>query len=101
MKKYLLSIVLVVVMMSSFAGGKKPYYVKVKPSHPTVVVNMGPGPSPKHVWVDGYWVWRPGPAQYEWVEGSWAVPPPQHNIWVPGHWRKVQYGWYWQQGHWK
>ena len=102
MKKYLLSIVLVVVMMSSFAGGKKPkYYIKVKPEHPTVVVNIGPRPSPQHVWVDGYWVWRPGPARYEWVEGSWVLPPPKHKIWVPGHWRKVRYGWYWQEGHWQ
>jgi hypothetical protein len=102
MKKYLLSMVLVIFMMSSFAHGKKPkHYVKVKPAHPTVVVNVGPKPSDKHVMVAGYWIWRPGPARYEWVEAGWAVPPGTYRVWVPGHWKKTRLGWYWVDGHWE
>jgi hypothetical protein len=101
MKKYVLSMMLAAFAFSCFAGGK--YYVNVKPSHPNnnMVINMGPRPDPKHIWVDGYWVWMPGPARYEWVAGSWKVPPGKYKQWVPGRWKKSPYGWYWVDGHWK
>ena len=101
MKKYILTILIAVVMSSVFAGGR--FYVKVKPVHPNVEVNIGPCPSPKHLWVDGYWAWHPGPGpgHYEWVDGCWKVPPGKYKHWVPGHWKNTPYGWYWVDGQWK
>ena len=103
MKKHLLSTILLFVILSVFADGKHgkhvKYYVKVKPTH-TVVVNVGPSPGPKHVWVDGYWVWLPADQRYEWKEGYWAVPPQKYHKWVPGHWKETPNGWYWVGGHW-
>lgn len=86
-------------LIPAYAGGN--CYVKVRPTGPTVVVHAGPRPGPNHVWVDGYWAWNPGPGRYDWVAGSWRIPPGRYTVWVPGHWKKTRYGWYWVDGHWK
>lgn len=45
--------------------------VIVAPGAPVIVAPRPPRPSPRHVWVDGYW--KRGPAG---------------RVWVPGHWRR-------------
>ncbi|MCB0508231.1 MAG: hypothetical protein R2739_01005 [Chitinophagales bacterium] len=74
-------------------------YVKVKPM--PVVVKVKPAcPSPKHIWIDGDWVWNSKMNQYVYIEGKWVVPA-YGAIWVPGHWKHANKGWYWVNGHWK
>lgn len=41
-------------------------------------------PSPRHVWIDGYWVWH-GRHQ-EWVAGHWEVPPRGRHNWEASRW---------------
>ncbi len=74
-----------------------------------VVVKVGPpaarvevratAPSPRHVWVGGYWRWD-GRA-HVWVAGGWQLPPRHRAVWIEGHWKKVRGGWTWVPGHWR
>lgn len=74
--------------------------VVVKVGPPAVRVEArGHAPSPRHVWVGGYWKWN-GSA-HVWVAGSWNVPPRHGAVWVDGHWRKAYGGWEWIPGHWR
>lgn len=73
-------------------------YVRIAP--PAVRVEVrGVAPSPRHVWVGGYWRWN-GSA-HVWVAGGWKVPPRHGAVWIEGHWRGSRRGWYWAPGHWK
>ncbi len=38
-------------------------------------------PSPRHVWIAGYWHWQDN--RYGWVRGHWMLPPREGVIWVP------------------
>jgi len=73
------------------------FVVKIRPSAPVIV--RGGAPSPRHIWVDGEWVWRAGGYQY--VNGYWIVPAGRRTIWVPGHWKQTRRGWMWKPGHWR
>ena len=75
-------------------------YVKVKPAAPNVVVVRPACPSPKHIWIDGDWVWSPQANQYIYTEGKWVLPNTA-AVWVPGHWKNTKYGWHWVNGHWR
>ena len=55
-------------------------------------------PSPRHVWVPGYWRWAG--INYVWVDGSW-VKPKKNREWVPGTWEQVGNHWVWKPGSWK
>src|SRR5262249_22688593 len=67
---------------------------EVRVPAPTVRVRVAPPvvreevriaqPSPRHVWVPGYWGWR-GRSHY-WVGGRWAVPPAAGRIWIEPRW---------------
>jgi hypothetical protein len=37
-------------------------------------------PSPRHVWVQGYWVWSAD--TYVWTPGVWMLPPEPAAVWV-------------------
>ena len=37
-------------------------------------------PSPKHVWVLGYWMWEAD--AYVWLPGVWMLPPEPAALWV-------------------
>ena len=60
-----------------------------------------PQPSPAHVWVGGYWAWRPARRAYVWVPGRWVVPASPRHVWVPGHWQRHPRGYVWVEGHWR
>ena len=55
-------------------------------------------PTPRHVWVPGYWAWHGG---WAWQPGHWAVPPHQRAHWVPGHWNHRGHDWVWVPGFWR
>ncbi|KAA0253527.1 MAG: hypothetical protein EDX89_14040 [Acidobacteria bacterium] len=71
--------------------------VRVAPPAARVEVR-GVAPSPRHVWVGGYWSWS-GSA-HVWVAGKWSLPPRGRARWVEGHWKHVPAGWVWVPGHW-
>jgi hypothetical protein len=72
-------------------------YVKVRPVAPVVVRPVAP--SPNHIWVAEEW--RPSGNTYVYSGGYWAMPPHPGWYWVPGHWKRHEYGEYWVPGHWK
>ena len=56
------------------------------------------GPSPRHVWIPGHWMWE---GEWVWMKGHWDVPPRERAEWVPGHWAERPRGWVWVEGHWR
>lgn len=78
----------------------KYYYVKVQPVRPNVIIIKPAFPGPKHIWIDGDWVWNPQLNQYVYVDGRWILPV-QNAVWIPGRWKKSRFGWYWVNGRWR
>jgi hypothetical protein len=75
-----------------------------------VVVRIGPPPppqrevvvvrpSPRHVWIHGFYRWDG--VRYVWAPGYWVLPPRPHAYWVDGHWAERHGGWFWVEGHWR
>jgi hypothetical protein len=54
------------------------------PPPPYSAFRNGRCPSPRHVFVPGYYRWQGN--RYRWVDGYWAVPPRHRAAWVPGYW---------------
>jgi len=101
MKKIMHVILFFLVMITAVQLNAHPYvYVAVRPVRPNVVVVRPACPGPRHVWVDGDWVWNAGVHNYVWNEGRWVMPEP-YSKWIPGHWRNAPQGYYWVPGHWK
>ncbi len=64
--------------------------------HPYSAVGIGVRPSPRHVWVPGYWGWRGGARV--WIGGAWLLP--QTNwVWIAPHWQWDGATWVWAQGY--
>ena len=78
---------------------------------------QGPAPSPKHVWVNGYWHWAG--RKYAWTPGYWEDPdlgapsappalrvevpgvaPSANHFYAPGYWRWSGRDYLWAPGHW-
>ncbi len=101
MRKTLAAAVLSVLGLAAVApaGADTRVYVRIGP--PVAVVETRVvAPSPRHVWIPGYYRWDGG--AYLWVGGRWELPPPAYHTWVPGHWsHHHSHGWYWVEGHWR
>jgi hypothetical protein len=95
MKKTAL-VVLAVIILGTASG-----YAATKPrtSPPPLRVEViVVQPSPRHVWVAGYWKWSG--VNYAWVEGRWVKVKP-NRAWVPGNWKQVGSYWAWTPGRWE
>ncbi len=61
---------------------RAPVEVVVKTAPPALRKETRPDlPSPKHVWVAGYWTWQD--EAYAWSPGLWMLPPEPQTVWVP------------------
>jgi hypothetical protein len=69
-----------------------------QPPPPLRTEVIGVAPSPRHVWVSGYWTWN---NRWVWQRGRWVMPPHHGARWAPGHWRSYRGGWAWAPGHWR
>ncbi len=56
-------------------------------------------PSPRHVWIGGYWGWRAG--RHVWVGGHWELPPRERVEWVEPHWEHRGNGYVFVEGLWR
>ena len=56
-------------------------------------------PSPTHIWVQGYWVWRG--SRHVWVAGYWAMPPRHNVVWVPARWEMRGNRYVFVDGYWR
>ena len=54
--------------------------VVVKPPPALRIEIPLPRPSPKHIWVPGYWTWQTD--AYVWAPGVWMLPPEPNAVWV-------------------
>ena len=74
------------------------------PPPPAQVEFVPPRPdtAPAAVWQPGHWRWggANAGAQWQWVAGTYVVPPPGYHAWVPGKWQLQSNGWAWFEGHW-
>jgi hypothetical protein len=60
---------------------RAPVEIVVKQAPPTVRVEVVPArPSPKHIWVPGFWTWET--TAYAWTPGIWMLPPEPAAVWV-------------------
>jgi hypothetical protein len=55
-------------------------------------------PSPKHMWLAGYWTWRD--ARYEWMAGHWELPPSSRSVWVLPRWEQQGNAYRFYEGYW-
>lgn len=98
MKKHTLKFVVLFAIISSLAfDASAQFVVKIRPTAPVIVRPVAP--TPRHVWIDGDWVWRGN--NYQYVNGYWASPVAVGAAWVPGHWKSTRRGWIWKKGHWR
>ena len=70
---------------------------RTPPPPQTEVITVAP--SPRHVWVPGYWTWRDD--DWVWQSGYWESRPSPEARWVPGQWIATSNGWRWQDGEWR
>ncbi|HEU4409728.1 MAG TPA: hypothetical protein VFS43_31020 [Polyangiaceae bacterium] len=49
------------------------------PSQPETVPAQ---PSPRHVWIDGQWVYQRVTSKWTWDHGAWCVPPPDARFYA-------------------
>lgn len=59
----------------------------------------GPPPSPRHVWIAGYWTVRDGRSY--WTPGRWEMPPRGHSVWVAPRWERQAGGYVLIEGYWR
>jgi hypothetical protein len=55
-------------------------------------------PSPRHVWMPGYYSYSGG--NYVFVNGSYRIPPRGKTSYVQGNWRNTPKGYKREKGHW-
>ncbi len=56
-------------------------------------------PSPRHLWVAGYWTWQQD--KYQWTAGHWEMPPAGMDTWVAPRWEKRAEGYVFSAGFWR
>ena len=100
MKKRMVMLMFIAVNALQLAARPPHVYVKVRPNVPKVMVVRPACPGPKHIWIDGDWVWNPKMNQYVWVEGKWVLPK-ESAVWIPGQWKNTRFGWVWVPGYWR
>jgi len=73
--------------------------IKTAPPSPVSVAVIGHPPSPRHIWIPGYYKGVHG--RYVWVPGRWMVPPRPGAVWVPARWASRPGGYAYVPGHWR
>lgn len=82
-------------MAESPAQAQAVIRVDVAPPAPRVEV-IPAAPSPRHVWMPGYWNWDGRVRQHVWIGGRYDFARPQMT-WVPARWVQK---WEYLPGHW-
>lgn len=74
-------------------------YVVQQPPPPPQREYIVERPSPRYVWIEGYWAWRGG--RHVWVGGHWELPPRERVEWVQPHWEHRSNGYALVEGFWR
>ena len=100
MKKYLLSLILVIAAfgpLTSQAGVE--LSVNIAPP-PLPVYAQPPIPGDGYMWTPGYWAWNANDNDYYWVPGTWVLAPYGGALWTPGYWGWGGGFYAWHHGYW-
>jgi len=81
------------------AGIRLSFVAQPPPAPRREVIVVRDRPSPDHVWVNGYWVWRE--SRHVWVAGHWEHPPRPHAVWVEPRWEHRHEGYVFIAGTWR
>ncbi len=73
--------------------------IRTAPPPPRSVAIVGVAPTPRHIWIPGYYKGVNG--RYVWVAGRWMIPPRPGVVWVPPHWAPRPGGYVFVPGHWR
>lgn len=71
--------------------------VTMAPPPPQVEV-QGAAPSPRHVWLPGFWQWNG--SRHVWQAGHWAEPPEPGMVWDAPKWQNQGGKWAFMDGRW-
>jgi hypothetical protein len=97
MKKFF-SIGLFALALTAGTANAGEIFVRIgPPPPPREVIVMRP--SPRHVWIPGYYEYRRD--RYHWRHGYWAMPPRPRAVWMPGYWAPRRHGHVWISGYWR
>jgi hypothetical protein len=66
---------------------------------PLQVEVQGAAPSPRHVWVPGYWHWYG--SRHVWQTGHWAEPPQPGMTYEPARWENRNGHYFFNDGRWR
>lgn len=66
---------------------------------PEQVEVQGTAPSPRHMWVKGYWHWNG--SRHVWLPGRWTEPPQTGMVYEPARWENRGGRWVFNDGRWK
>src|SRR5262245_51669278 len=104
--KNLLAVALVFITVTA-AGAARAQW-RGQPVGPAVRVRVAPpvvrrevrvvAPSPRHVWVGGYWAWQG--RRHVWIAGHWELPPAPNQMWVEARWVLENGEWVFYPGYW-
>jgi hypothetical protein len=64
-----------------------------------IVERRSERPSPRHQWINGYWVRNRG--GWVWVSGQWRVPPRAEAVWVEPRWEHHDREFHFSLGYWR
>ena len=95
--KYSIGIIVIVLGAQLFTSCTGYFVATGPPPPPDEVIIVAP--SPRYVWVPGYYDYRGG--NYFWVSGSYKVPPRGKTRYEQGRWMKTPKGYKRGKGHWK
>ncbi|MBL9187823.1 MAG: YXWGXW repeat-containing protein [Opitutaceae bacterium] len=56
-------------------------------------------PSPRHVWVPGYWAWHG--RRHVWIAGHYEIPPRGHRGWIEPRWERRGGSYIFIEGRWR
>ena len=76
---------------------EEPWVVDREPPPPQQEERPEP-PSPRHVWITGYWGWSGH--EHVWISGHWEAERPGW-YWADGHWERHGHHYRWHPGHWR
>jgi hypothetical protein len=94
---------------TALVSAPPPASVVVNPSPAPQVVILAPPPpprrevvyvrpSPRHVWIPGYWAWRGG--RHVWIAGHYELPPRGYSAWREPRWERRGGNYIFFEGHW-
>ena len=76
----------------STRGDQEPMVLPESPPPPVIERPAIEPADGRAIWIGGYWDWDRDRRDFDWVTGTWRVPPPG-RLWVNTYWKRDEQGW--------